>query len=399
MRWASAVSDLRRLDAAFGECATQIERDLAHTAPDLLLLFASPHFADAYDELLDLAHERLRPRCLIGCMGAGVIGSGLEIEYRAGISMLAAHLPGVSLAPFHLERDQLPSLDAPPDAWRGLVGLSAEIEPHFILLADSFTFPVEDLLLGLDYAFPRAVKAGGLASGANYPGGHALFCDRSIHFAGVVGVALHGNIAVETIVAQGCRPLGTPMRITRCHRNLLLELEGVPPLHVLGQLYETATPRDRALMQHSLFLGLVMDPLCDDPHPGDFLIRNLIGADPESGALAIGALLHEGQIVQFHLRDAQTAAEDLRDRLLDYKVLHRQEAPLAALLFSCTGRGVGLYGRAGHDSELFQKIVGQLPLAGFFCNGEIGPVAGTTYLHGYTSSFALFRPKQPLGDG
>jgi small ligand-binding sensory domain FIST len=207
-----------------------------------------------------------------------------------------------------------------------------------------------------------------------------------------VGLALKGNVVVDTVVAQGCRPVGKLMSITKSSQNLLQELDGRPPLEVLRELFSESGERDQSLMQHSLFLGVLMDDFIDNPQQGDFLIRNIIGMDARSGAMAVGEMLREGQRVRFHLRDALTSAEDLAALLARYGSAERASPCEGALLFSCLGRGQYLYGRPDHDTELFADKVGLIPLGGFFCNGEIGQVSGTTFLHGYTSSFGIFRP-------
>jgi prepilin-type processing-associated H-X9-DG protein len=247
--------------------------------------------------------------------------------------------------------------------------------------------------MGLDFAFSGAAKIGGLASGAQQQGGNALFLDGSVYNSGAIGLGLHGNISVDTVVAQGCRPIGSAMRITASHRNVLMGLDGKPPVEILQGMYQTLPQRDRELMGHSLFLGVVMDEFLDTPAQGDFLIRNVVGMDQKTGSLAIGELLKEGQLVQFHLRDAETSAQDLQAVLDRYASDNRENNVPGALLFSCLGRGQYLYGRPNHDTDLFREKLGPVPLGGFFCNGEIGPVSGTTFLHGYTSSFGLFRPK------
>ena len=331
---------------------------------------------------------------LIGCSGGGVIGDGREVEHRPGLAMTAAALPGVEITPFHAEDDALPDADAPPDAWETLAHTEADKEPCFLLVADSFSLRGEHLLMGLDYAFPQSVKIGGLASGARQPGGNALYLSDRVYHSGVVGLALHGDIAVDTVVAQGCRPIGEPTQVSACQGNVLLELDGQTPFEVLKDLFEEMSERDRELAQHSLFLGVVMDELNEEPQLGDFLIRNVVGADPQRGALAIGEMLKEGQTVQFHLRDAVTSAEDLDSILTRYVGSHPIHEEAGAILFSCLGRGSYLYGRADQDTDAFREKVGNMPLTGFFCNGEIGPVGGTTFLHGYTSSFGIFRPKR-----
>jgi small ligand-binding sensory domain FIST len=261
-------------------------------------------------------------------------------------------------------------------------------------MPDPFTFDAETFLTGIDRAFPLSQKVGGLASAGSQPSSNALFLVTTVHRSGAVGIAFTGNLEVDTIVAQGCRPIGEPMFVTRCQRNIVWELDGESPLKVLQDLYERSDPRDQDLARHSLFLGVVMQEHQSEYRQGDFLIRNVVGMDAKSGALAVGAVLREGAVVQFHLRDSQTSTADLEEMLGRYAANRPHEAqPRGSLLFSCLGRGMHLYGRPDQDTDTFRRYLGAVPLGGFFCNGEIGPVHGTTFLHGYTSSFALFRPR------
>ncbi len=393
MDWTSALSEHPELEEAIAECGVAINNAVSGETLDLAVAFISPHYEDSYDRAADLMAETLGAKHVFGCSGGGVIGNGVEVEQRAGVSITAAVLPNVNVRPFHLEGDLLPDMDAGPDKWADLVGVQADQDPHFVMLADPYSFPVQDLLMGMDFAFPRAAKIGGLASGASRQGGNALFLDGKVWRTGAIGLALDGNITVDTVVAQGCRPIGNPMRISKSDRNMLVELDGQPPMEVLRNMFETLSERDRGLLQNSLFLGVVMDELIDSPVQGDFLIRNVVGMDQATGGLAIGEMLKEGQLVQFHLRDAETSTDDLQAVLTRYADEHRENDIPGALLFSCLGRGQYLYGKPNHDTDLFRDKLGDVPLGGFFCNGEIGPVSGTTFLHGYTSSFGLFRPK------
>ena len=393
MKWTSALSEQPVLDDAIAECAVAIKSSVENEALDLAVAFISPHYEESYDRVADLMAENLGAKHVFGCSGGGVIGNGFEVEQRAGVSITAAVLPDVVIKPFHLQAGGLPDMDAGPDKWENLIGVTADRDPHFVMLADPHSFPVQDMLVGMDYAFPRATKIGGLASGAGRPGGNALFLDDQVLRAGAIGLALDGNITVDTVVAQGCRPIGRPMHISKSDRNMLLELDGKPPMEVLRSMFEELPERDRELMGHSLFLGVVMDGLIESPVQGDFLIRNVMGMDSNSGGLAVGEMLKEGQLVQFHLRDAETSTDDLNAVLSRYADENRENDIPGALLFSCLGRGQYLYGRPNHDTDAFREKMGAVPLGGFFCNGEIGPVSGTTFLHGYTSSFGLFRPK------
>ena len=394
MKWVSAISERASLDEAVAECTSTLIAQLGDETPDLVLAFVSPHHGPQYARTPELVREALGDALLLGCSAGGVIGGGREVEQRPGFALTAASLPGVTLVPFHLDDDTMPDLDAGPDRWEGAVNVEAKAAPQFVLLADPFSMRAENMLLGLDYAFPASAKIGGLASGAQQPEGNALFLQDAVHRAGAVGVAMHGNIILDTIVAQGCRPIGQPMQITACRSNVPLELDGQKPLRTLQSLLDHLSQRDQELARHSLFLGVPMDELKDDPKHGDFLIRNIVGIDGESGSVAVGELLKEGQTVQFHLRDAMTSAEDLEAVLSRYGDALEGPDISGALLFSCLGRGQQLYGRPDHDTQMFHNQVGPVPLTGFFCNGEIGPVGGTTFLHGYTSSFGIFRPRE-----
>ena len=396
MQWASALSQQNTLRQALEECAASIRATMGDTAADLAVVFASSEYASDYVDLPSMVRELLGPQVLVlGCSGGGIIGGGAEIEQEPAVSLTAASLPGVNIKPIRLEGDVLPDMDASPDKWHEALGVTLDEEPQFVLLVDPTSFPAQNLLLGMDYAYPAAAKIGGLASAGQGARQNGLFLGQDYHDSGAIGVALSGNIVVETVVAQGCRPIGNPMRITKSDRNFLVELDEQQPLNVLRSIFQQADQRDRDLMQNSLFLGVVMDALIDEPRQGDFLIRNVMGMDQRSGVLAIGEMLKEGQLVQFHLRDAETSAEDLSAVLERYAIDNRENPAHGALLFSCLGRGKYLYGKSNHDTEVFHDKVGAtVPLGGFFCNGEIGPVSGTTFLHGYTSSFGIFRPRR-----
>jgi small ligand-binding sensory domain FIST len=384
MRWVSTVSGEPDLAAAVLEAASTLRAALAGQDPDLLVAFVSEHHRGAYDRLPALVARHFGSALLLGCSAGGVIGGGREVEGRAGLSLTAAVLPDVDVIPLHI---------GPDAATRDVLEhVPVAAEPHFILLPDPFSFDSEGFVHLLDQAFPASTKIGGLASGAREPGGNALYLGDAVHHEGLVGVALTGNLAVDTIVAQGCRPVGEPMFVTRAERNVIRELDGRRPLEVLQELHVRAPAADKPLFQNSLFLGIVMREAQAEYHQGDFLIRNLVGMDPKSGALAVGALVHDNQVVQFHLRDARTSADDLEQLLRRYE--DTPARPTGSLLFSCLGRGMHLYGAPDHDTGAFQKHLGDVPLGGFFCNGEIGPVQGTTFLHGYTSAFGLFRARR-----
>ena len=266
MNWTSALSENPVLEEAIAECGVAIKNSVGGETLDLAVAFISPHYEDSYDRVADLMAETLGAKHVFGCSGGGVIGNGLEVEQRAGISITAAVLPDVDIKPFHLQVDRLPDLDAGPDKWEDLIGVQADKDPHFVMLADPYSFPVQDLLMGMDYAYPKATKIGGLASGASREGGNALFLDDQVLRTGAIGLALDGNITVDTVVAQGCRPIGNPMRISKSDRNMLVELDGQPPMEVLRNMMQVLPERDQELIRYSLFLGVVTDELIDYIH-------------------------------------------------------------------------------------------------------------------------------------
>lgn len=395
MQWANALSTRPSLEAAVADVVERATSSLQAPA-DLGLVFISSAFTSEYSRLLPLLQEKLSVPVLIGCSGGGIIGISQqrqmqEMEGLPALSLALAHLPGVKVTPFHIVSEELPDLDSPPSAWVELIGVPPSPTPHFILLAEPFSSQINDLLQGLDFAYPGSVSVGGSASSYQMGGRISLFFHDRIYKEGIVGVALSGNIVLEAIVAQGCRPIGKPYQVSSCDRNIVLELESQPPLVVLRDLLESLSESDRELAQHSLFVGIARDEFKQNLQQGDFLIRNLLGVDPKFGAIAIGDRLRPGQRIQFHLRDAQTSAEDLEYLLQQYQQQIKSYPGAGALMFSCMGRGEGLYGKPNFDSQLFSRYLKDVPLSGFFCNGEIGPVAGATFLHGYTSVFGICR--------
>ncbi|MFV8755962.1 FIST signal transduction protein [Nannocystaceae bacterium ST9] len=404
MRWASSSSEAQDLELALDFACRDLDEQLAGAAPDLLLLFVSREHQARWHQLPDRLRERWPNATTIGCSAGGVIGRGHEIEGRAGLALCGAVLPGVELTPFHF--DELAANDelgAGPlrERWLTTLGLGEGPDPHLILLPDPFSWPGPTLLAELDRAFPTGIKIGGMASGGDRPGEHRLFCRRSVHHRGVVGLAMRGNLEIDTVVAQGCRAVGQPMFVTRRNRNVIVELDGRPAIEALQALFDGLDADDRARARHSLFIGLIVGRgggTLELRGHGDFLIRNLVGVDPLGGSLAIAAAIEDNAVVQFHLRDAETSAAELRELLDEHTRAHADEEPAqAALLFSCLGRGIGLYGRPDHDSTLIrEQLARELPIAGFFCNGEIGPIAGRTFVHGYTSVIALIRPARMI---
>jgi len=386
MRFASAVA--RERDAAdAGRTLTEdIRKGLGDGPVDLACLFLSSHYAQDAETLCAAVRETLTPTVLLGCTGEGIIGDREEIEVAAAASLWAARIPGISLTPLR------PSFGDDEEnaglAWPQAV----EESPHrlfFLLLADPFSTPVSALLADLADRTPGALAIGGLAGGGHDLGENRMILNNEVYGDGLVGVALSGPMEVRTIVSQGCRPIGERYVITKAEHNVIQELGGQPAIERLQGMFESLSAEERRLAHEALHIGIVMDEHRNQFGRGDFLVRNLVGLDRETGSLAVGDHLREGQTVQFHVRDARTATEDLHLLLAADRARNCPPAK-GALLFSCCGRGRGLFGRPHHDVTVLRERLGDIPIAGFFAQGEIGPIGGTNFLHGYTASVALF---------
>lgn len=377
---------------AIADAADELLEGLEGASLDVVFVFVSAHFSPYYDRVPAALRARLGAEVrIVGCSGSAVIAGDQELEESPGVCLVGAHLPGTQVCPFYARDEELAALYAKDGAWEARVGVPASEEPCFVLLPEPFTCDVGMLLRGLDHAFPSARKVGGLASGARQPGEHALFVDDEVHDHGMVGVALAGNVQLDTLVAQGCRSIGQPAFVTRCHNNLILELDGRPPFEVLQETFDALEPADQELFRKALHIGVLGGQ--PEQSSTEFLVRDIAGIDAKTGALAVGTLLAPHAVVQLHVRDARTSSHDLQHVLGQHAQAYGRRPASGALIFSCLGRGKGLYGMPHHDAATFQQLLGPAPLGGFFCNGEVGPVGGRTHLHGYTGAFGLFRPR------
>lgn len=394
MKWTSFVSEEPFLEGALREASAAIDRQLDGVSPDLVLVFVSPQHGEDYGELAKLLRALFPVAVILGCSGGGVVGGGREVERAAAVSVTAAVLPGVRVSPFHLDSDQTDLLVQEPALWREFLDLEGQEPVQFLILPDPDTCDARSVLWSLDQEFPVAAKCGGLASGAERPGENALFLNDELYAEGLVGVALAGALDVDTIVAQGCRPVGSPLFVTQAFGNRILQLDGRRASEVLAEVYEQLETPERAMFHNAPLLGMVMNSGRESYQHGDFLVRNIVGMDAQTGVISIGEAVAPGDVVQFHLRDADASARDLEQLLRDHTEQADYEPAAAALLFSCLGRGEMFYGQVNHDSAMIADLLGPLPIGGFFCSGEIGPVCRKTYLHGYTSSIVLIRSPQ-----
>lgn len=349
---------------------------------DLAVVFAgAPHLGDG-EQILQTVHERLRPGALIGCGAGGVLGAGRELEEGPGAAIWALSAPGARFETHHFEAEpgeHGPALAGVPNA--------EEMGDALLLLADPYTFSAEALLAHLNDARPGMPVLGGLASAAA-AGSAALFRDREVLHAGAVGCSLAG-VTMLPCVSQGATPIGPEMTITAAQGNLISELASRPAVVRIREAIAELEPREQALAAQGLMLGIVIDENQPEYERGDFLVRPILGADPESGALALGERVRVGQTVRMHVRDGATADEDLRDSLRVPVQALGAEGAAGALLFTCNGRGSHMFDVPDHDATALEDALGA-PAAGFFCAGEIGPVGGRNFLHGFTATMALF---------
>ena len=364
---------------------------LGDAAPSLAVLFASAHFADSAQDLVAAVAEETGQVSMIGCVTDGVIGGAREVESGPAVSLwLAAGMGPVETFAMEFVRT------ASGGAFGGYRFGPRPAGVH-LMVCDPFTFPAGGLLAHLNSRVPGTAVMGGMASGGAERRNSWLFRDGRVLTDGAVGAYLPGA-EIHPLVAQGCRPIGNPYTITQADGNVIFELGGRAPLARLQELAAALPDQERELLAAGPHLGLLMDEYLAEPRQGDFLIRGIVGADAGSGAIGIGGEVEVGQTVQFHVRDAQSADEDLR------QVLEREAGALGgrraagALLFTCNGRGSRMFTGPDHDAGLLAKVLGQIPVAGSFCDGELGPVGGRNFLHTFTASIALFPGEELPGE-
>ncbi len=332
--------------------------------------FVSADFRPFIPEFVEVVQVHGHVPLVVGCSASGLIGASQEAEHSQGFSIFFLHLPETTVTPFVFRDEQTDRKAWDVDAW--------------MLLANPVNFPVERWLAEWNKAYTNIPTVGGLGSGGDV----FVFRDRELIDDGSVALGFKGGVRIRPLVSQGCTPIGHPFAVTGAAKNTLLALGGKPAYEVLASAFESLSDEEKRRAQGNLFAGLATSEYLDDFKRGDFLIRNILGADAESGAVTIAAYPRVGQTLQYQLRDRQSAARDLRERLLALRGEARR--PFAALMFSCTGRGLSLFDAPNHDAEAFAGQFGSMPAAGFFCNGEIGPVGGTNFVHAYTVSLALF---------
>lgn len=401
---ASAVST--HVDAVMA--AEQVcEEIVAHPglgSIDLAMAFVSGGHTTDLPHVAEVIRKSLSPGTFVGVTSEGVIAGASELERRPAVVLFCASLPGTSLHPFTYRR--LPhAAEGDPEALARVaeaVGARSDARGVFFF-ADPFSIPAASAVETIASChsvvpgLPRLPVIGGMASGGNAPGKNILVLDNEVMRAGAIGVTVRGSVALDTLVSQGCRPIGRPLVVTAGTRNVIRSLGGMTAVEALREVVHSLSEQDKALLPRGVFVGRVINEYKDRFGRGDFLIRDVVGADENSGAIAIADLVHIGQTVQFHLRDAATATEDLELLLVAQSLLG---TPIGGLLFTCNGRGKRLFNVENHDASTISKAFsggteGAFPLAGFFAAGEIGPIGDRSFVHGHTASLALFRQLRP----
>jgi small ligand-binding sensory domain FIST len=389
MAFAAAISTAPDARQAVDEVCAEAGKQLGNARPELALVFYSPHHADSAEPLARLIRAKLQPHCLLGCLGESIVGNGREVEDGPALSLWLGSWDGkAELSPFHL-------LMSETSEGMSLLGWPDEMldagPRHSLLLTfgDPYTFPTAELYLPrLNDDYPGLAAIGGMVSSPTGPTAGSLILNDEALAEGAVGVLLRGDFRWRSLVSQGCRPIGRPLVITKGQENIVSEVGGMRPIDYLRGLHNELTAADRALFERGLLLGVAISEYRESFARGDFLVRNLLGIDRASGAMALADRIRVGQTVQFHVRDAPSADEDLRIMLRNAREAGLR--PQAGLLFSCNGRGSRLFSEPNHDAGAIQNELGPIPLAGFFAAGELGPIGGRNAIHGFTASAVFF---------
>lgn len=395
--FASAHSTDPRLRHAADEAVASLLERLGPGPPDLLVVFAAGPWDQDVLELPDLgAHLKAATgaRHVLGCTAGACVEGMHELEGRAGLSLFAAVLPGARLTPARIEAQRQYGGSF---TFEGLPDAADPREAGLLLLGDPFTFPMPAFLPHLAKEVPGMTVAGAMASGGTGPGTHLLYLDGESSPEGAIGMLLEGDIELISAVSQGCRPVGEPYVVTAAERTMVQKLRGKPAAEMMMRTIGELPDPERELFQAGAFLGLAMDPTRSEFRASDLLVRNIMGFHPQSNAIAVAAPeVRTGMTVQFMVRDSASASDEL-ERLLSAGVnaWNPDDKPMGALLFTCGGRGRGMFDEPDHDARAVQAELGPgLPLAGLFAGGEIGMIGGRPFLHGFTASVALLRERR-----
>ncbi|MBV9467244.1 MAG: FIST C-terminal domain-containing protein [Solirubrobacterales bacterium] len=369
--------------AGGAEAARMAAESLAGTETDLALVFASGAHLAAPEATLEAVHTEIAPRALVGCGAGGVLGAGREVESGTAVVVWAAALAGDGDARVFHATSETGEAQAVVDDLP-----ASTADEGVIMLADPYSFPTDPVLAALADRSPGVPVLGGLSSARTPEGAGALFLGDRVYEEGAVGLFLDG-IEMVPCVSQGAAPLGREVTITAAEGNVIRQLAGRPALETIERVIAELPARERALVAAGLLIGIVIDGGKPEYEQGDFLVRGVLGADRGSGALVVGTTVSEGQVLRLHARDARSADQDLR-KALRLRAEAIGDPPAGALVFSCNGRGQAMFGTPDHDASAIARELHGAPAAGFFAAGEIGPVGGRSFLHGFTATLAVF---------
>lgn len=353
------------------------------------LVFASPQFFSQAEPLLEILRVHGRIPLLAGCSSTSLVVGGQEMEENAGLVLGLYSLPGAELTALHFSQSQLEEANGPA-YWHHETGLDPERTNGWLAFLDPFNLDSEGWLRSWNEAYAPLPVVGGLASGDNPAHRTQVYLNGEVFEEGGVAVSVGGAVKLVGVISQGCTPIGETWTLTRVQQNLIQQIANRPAYQVLADTVEKMSPEEQKRARGNLFIGLAIDEYREEFHRGDFLVRNLLGADPRSGVLAVGAFPRAGQTIQFQRRDAAAAQEDMASLLARARADLGDATIYGGCLCTCNGRGKHLFGAPNHDAQMVQRHFGPLGLAGFFCNGEIGPVGGGNFLHGFTASLGLF---------
>jgi small ligand-binding sensory domain FIST len=385
---ASSLSTLENTPAALRQ-ACAAAREQLDGVPDLAMLFFSPHHGRQAERIAAEACELLETDNLLGCTGESIVGMGREIEGDSALSVWLARWPGVQASLFNLQFERTRE-GGVIQGWPESLAGEWPPDTFLLLLGEAFSFPADLLLDRLNEDRPGVPVIGGMASGGTQPGENRLLLGRAALAEGAAAALISGPVRLRTVVSQGCRPIGRPYVVTKAERNVISELGGKPALIQLKEIFDGLPAREQILVQKALHVGRVVSEYQERFEQGDFLVRNVVGIDPNTGAIAIGDYIRTGQTVQFHVRDQEAADAELKQLLAAAK--KRSTGPAGALLFTCNGRGTRMFNQPHHDAHCLEQALGPIPVAGLFAQGEIGPIGRQNFLHGFTASVAIFEP-------
>jgi small ligand-binding sensory domain FIST len=356
------------------------------------LVFMTPRFFPQAKQVLEILRVHARIPLLAGCSSQGLIAGSQEFEQEGGLCLGLYALPGAELKAFHFTQDQVEEATG-PGYWRLETGLEPDDTNGWLAFVDPFHLNSEAWLNTWNEAYAPLPTLGGLASGDFAEQITQVYLNGEVFEEGGVAISVGGDVRLAGVTSQGCTPIGETWTLTKVERNIIHQIGNRPAYEVLAETFNQLSPDEQQQARGNLFIGLVVNEYLDEFHRGDFLIRNLLGADPRAGSIAIGALPRQGQTVQFQRRSAAAATEDMEALLGRAQQQFGSTLIYGGCLCSCNGRGRNLFGQPDHDARMVQQRLGPLGLAGFFCNGEIGPVGERNFLHGFTASLALFVKK------